>query len=311
MAALATYLFAFAFLVAVLYCLATALLTARALRVERENAEAASQMLAADRAQGRERRQAERKAKRRATSSQAKLDRAGLDMGSGTWGALRFGGAALAGAFAQAALGNAVLSLAVGAVAFAAAGSWRARKGDARQEEMSAQLAAALPQVAANIRCGMTAERALRAAAEVAAEPMHSAFERMNAQMAYGVSLADGLADMAARTGNDDVRLVSVAVAMQQEAGGELSDVLDRIAGKVQSRMSLRRQVATGTASVRTSRNMLAAMPWLIAALLAAITPETMAFWRGDAGALCAAAVLGVEIVAVLLMGKIMKVDLG
>ena len=54
MAALATYLFAFAFLVAVLYCLVTALLTARTLRVERENAEAASRMLAANRAQGRE-----------------------------------------------------------------------------------------------------------------------------------------------------------------------------------------------------------------------------------------------------------------
>ena len=300
-----------AFLVAVVFSLAMAGVCARRYRVAVADAQAASAMLTAVEAQsGRKAAKNTAKKAKRMSRSQAKLEAAGMEMGSAVWGALRFGGAGAAAAAAHSVFLNPVVTAAAACVTLYSFGAYRKKRSLQRQETLSMQLAGALPQVAANLKCGMTPERALRITTEVAEEPMRSQFDRLNAQMAYGVRLDEGLADMADRTGNSDIRLVSIAIGMQQEAGGELSDVLERIAGKIQARMSLRRHVMSSTASVRSSRNILIAMPWLVSLITGFAMAGGMEFWQSLAGTVLAALIVVTEAQAVLIMNKIINVKI-
>ena len=292
----------FAAAAAALFCLAA--VTARRHTVATADAAAAASMIASrDEPEGPRGRDGARARSR----SQEKLDQAGMPISSGAWAALRLMAAAAGACAAWVAFANPLLAAAAAGLAFCATGSYRTRKVAARQDQLSLQLAGALPQVAANIRCGMTAERALKITTDVAEEPMRSQFERLNAQMAYGVRLDEALADMAARNGNADIGLVAIAVGMQQDAGGDLADVLERIAGKIQSRMSLRRHVLSATASVRSSRKMLLLMPWFIALVVGWSVAGGMSFWSGAVGTALAAAILALEAVGWVVMGKIIN----
>lgn len=296
------------FAAATVFLFGLAAVTARRFNVATADAAAAASMIAArskqDDGEGKE------KQARAKSRSQEKLDQAGMSISSPAWGLMR-AMAALAGAcIAWSVFMNPLLAAAAAVMAFCALGSYRKRKVAARQDELSLQLAGALPQVAANIRCGMTAERALKITTDVAEEPMRSQFERLNAQLAYGVRLDEGLADMAERNGNADIKLVSIAVGMQQDAGGNLADVLERIAGKIQARMSLRRHVRSATASVRSSRNILLLMPWFIALVVGYSMAGGMSFWNGAVGIVLAAAILALETAGWVVMGKIINIKI-
>lgn len=184
-------------------------------------------------------------------------------------------------------------------------------KASKSQDLFSEQLAAALPQVASNMRSGMTVERAIRAVGDHMDKPLKGELMRATTRLAYGTRLDTALADAAAHTGSSDLALVATAVSMQQDSGGNLAEVLERIAEKVRSKLSLRRHVRSVTASARASRTILALIPWVAMLLTTLSTDSGWEFWRSFAGTCVIAVVVILEIAGTLFMNKIidMKVD--
>ncbi len=73
-----------------------------------------------------------------------------------------------------------------------------------------------------------------------------------------------------------DVRFFSTAVLIQRETGGNLSEILDNLAGVVRERFKIRRQVRVHTAHGRFTGYVLMALPAFLALALSFINPEHM-----------------------------------
>ena len=76
---------------------------------------------------------------------------------------------------------------------------------------------------------------------------------------------------LARRTGLLEIKIFVLAMLIQQQAGGNLSEMLERLAGLVRDRLRLRRQVRTLTAEGRLQGLTLLVLPVLVFAALLVI----------------------------------------
>lgn len=285
----------------------------RAQRVAEVNQAFADQALSADGAARppAESRAAERREARDKSRLGQRLAAADLDIGAGQWLA---GSAALAlacGLAAGAGFSNYFIGLAA-ALAALMAPSMLLRALAARvTERFSEEFAASLPQIAANMRSGLTPERAMSAVARHASEPLRGELSRVVRELSFGSSLDRSLYAMAARTESKDVKLIATAVELQRETGGNLADVFETVADKIQSRLKLRRHIKSITSPARMSRWILAALPWVVMFTTLFSAEGAAEFWRSAAGIVVICITIVLEIVGVWLMSRIcdMKLD--
>ena len=88
-----------------------------------------------------------------------------------------------------------------------------------------------------------------------------------------GRNLADSLAVMAQRMQSDDFEWVAQAIAINQETGGNLAEVLDQVGKTIRERNEIRRQVKALSAEGRLSAIVLVALPIVIFLVLLIVQP--------------------------------------
>ncbi len=245
------------------------------------------------------------------SARQVELTQAGINMPLGAWFALKAAAVAFAVLCIHVIFQSAVVDAIAGVVTFSLFGMYKKRRAEASMTFFGEQLAAALPQVASNMRAGMTVDRAMKAVGEHMDEPLRSELARANARLSYGDRLDAALQDCAVRTGSPDLRIVATAVAMQQDSGGDLAEVLDRIAAKIRTKLSLRRHIKSVTSSARASRAILIAMPWIAMLITTFSAENAVEFWRSTAGTVVICIVVVLEVIGAKVMSKVMelKVD--
>lgn len=86
-------------------------------------------------------------------------------------------------------------------------------------------------------------------------------------ESAYGRDMSDSLKAMAERLDLQDLRFLAVAVTIQQQAGGNLAEILDGLSKVVRARFRLFRRVKAITAEAKWSGMFLSGFP--LAALAA------------------------------------------
>ncbi len=276
-------------------------------KAESRDAEAIAAMVAAEK---RREGKGKQKPKKEPSQRQVELTQAGIDIPLSAWYLLKAAGAGLAILVTYTLFCSPLVSAVAGVLAFAAFGMFKKRRAQAATVFFGEQLAAALPQVASNMRAGMTVDRALKAVGDHMDEPLKSELARANARLSYGDRLDQALYDSAVRTGSPDLKIVATAVAMQQDSGGDLAEVLDRIADKIRSKLSLRRHVKSVTSSARASRVILAAMPWVAMAITTLSAENAVEFWRSTAGTIIICCVIAWELLGAKLMSKVMELKI-
>jgi tight adherence protein B len=95
-------------------------------------------------------------------------------------------------------------------------------------------------------------------------------FEQQN----YGLPMPDALKAFAQRVPIIDARFFVTAVLTQREAGGNLAEVLDNLAGVIRDRFKIKRQLRVLSAHGRLTGLVLAAMPPVIFLYLLIRMPE-------------------------------------
>ena len=66
----------------------------------------------------------------------------------------------------------------------------------------------------------------------------------------------------------------STAIIIQRKVGGNLADVLEKISETIQSRITLRKEIKTRTASGRMSGYIVGALPFLLLGAMSILNPE-------------------------------------
>jgi tight adherence protein B len=156
---------------------------------------------------------------------------------------------------------------ATAAVPFLVLGSRR----KARQEKLLGQLPGAFELMARVLRAGQPVLQAFQAAAEAAEEPLAGEFAQCTHRQNLGLRPEVVFQEMASRSGILELRIFVMALGIQRQTGGNLSEVLERLARLIRARLGLRQEVRSLTAEGRLQGWTLAVLPVVLFAAMFAL----------------------------------------
>jgi tight adherence protein B len=172
------------------------------------------------------------------------------------------------------AFGTAVISLLVlvfGPLLLVSLVRRRLRK---QRTQFAEQLPSHLQEIASTMRAGHSLVAGIGSMAESATEPSHSEWARVIADEQLGMPLDEAMRPLAKRMDSEDVEQVALVAALHTRTGGNMAEVLERVADSVRERAELRRELQALTAQARLSRYIVTSLPVVVAGAIALINPH-------------------------------------
>ncbi|PJF09080.1 type II secretion system F family protein [Pseudorhodobacter sp. MZDSW-24AT] len=150
---------------------------------------------------------------------------------------------------------------------------WVNKKAKTRISLMEDQLAEAVELMVRSLRVGHPFASAIGIVAKEVPDPLGTEFGMIADEAAYGRNIADSLKSFAERMDNQDLRFLAVAVAIQQQSGGNLAEILEGLGKVVRARYKLFRRVKAITAEAKWSGMFLSAFPIVALIVINLIDP--------------------------------------
>jgi tight adherence protein B len=145
-----------------------------------------------------------------------------------------------------------------------------------RLTKIEAMLPDALDMMSRAMRAGHAFPTALKMVGDELPDPLGGEFRGVFDEVNFGVSMPDALMNLATRVPSTDLRYFVIAVLIQRETGGNLTDLLTSISAIIRDRLKLLGQVRVMSAEGRMSAWVLGSLPFLVAGALAIFTPEAL-----------------------------------
>ncbi len=175
---------------------------------------------------------------------------------------LRMGGAGLLSGLGAGLLRRDLLiGILLGLVATALPLVYVVYKRRTRLEKLLTQLPEAMDLMARVIRAGQSMMQALQVVGDEFERPIAVEFSYAYEQMNLGLPYEIALRDLADRTGVLEVKILVVALLVQQQTGGNLTNLLESLAGVIRERLRMRGKVQALTAEGRMQAGVLLALP--------------------------------------------------
>lgn len=143
-----------------------------------------------------------------------------------------------------------------------------------RLAKFTLQLPDTLDYIARSLRAGNPFSASLKGVANEMPDPIGTEFGITFDEMNYGLELEDALHHLGKRSGSEEMNMFITAVLIQRTTGGNLADVLNRIAAVMRSRSTVMRDVAILSAEMRVSAYILIALPIFVAAVISILNPD-------------------------------------
>lgn len=183
------------------------------------------------------------------------------------------------------------------------------RARDKRLERFERQLPEALDMMSRAMRAGHAFPTALKLVGDEVAAPLGEEFKAAFDEVNFGVAMGDALNALAQRVPSMDLQYFVVAVLIQRESGGNLTELLGSISSIIRDRHKLAGQVRVLSAEGRISAWVLCLLPFGAGALMYAANPATMGVLVTDpAGRKMLGAALGMMLFGVLAIRKIVRI---
>jgi tight adherence protein B len=201
------------------------------------------------------------------------LDRAGLELRPGEF-IIVHATAVVVGVTTGLVLGGTIGAVIVGAIGVVAPRMVLNTLIVRRREAFAEQLEGTLQIIAGSLRAGYGLAQAVSTVAAESPSPTSDEFGRVVVENRLGRSVEEATRAMAERLENEDLEWVVEAIEIQHEVGGNLAEVLDTVTGTIRDRNNIRRQVKALSAEGRISAIILLALPFVVSALIALVTPD-------------------------------------
>jgi tight adherence protein B len=137
-------------------------------------------------------------------------------------------------------------------------------KRNMRQEAIRRQLSDAFDLMARILRAGQSMAQAMQAVASEFPSPIAEEFAYCSEQQNLGLPIEVSMRDLAKRTGLVEMNIFVVAVLVQRQVGGNLSEILEKLSLVVRERYKTRGMIRTLTAEGRMQAAVLMTLPPLL-----------------------------------------------
>jgi tight adherence protein B len=131
----------------------------------------------------------------------------------------------------------------------------------ARLEKLLSQLPDAFDLMGRVIRAGQSMGQGMLAVANEFPQPIRGEFSLCYEQQNLGISAEDALRDLSRRTGLLEIKIFVLAVLVQQQTGGNLAELLDKLAAMIRDRYRIRGMIKALTAEGRLQALILLGLP--------------------------------------------------
>jgi tight adherence protein B len=142
-----------------------------------------------------------------------------------------------------------------------------------RQKKLLSQLPDAYEMLSRILRSGQTVSQAMRAIADEFSSPLSEEFAYCWEQQNLGLTPEASLKELARRTGVLEVKIFVVALTINSSAGGNLSQLLNKLSQVIRDREKMREKVVALTAEGRLQAYMMIALPIGLAGVMSLISP--------------------------------------
>lgn len=167
-------------------------------------------------------------------------------------------------------LGGLIIGLVAAAVPIAVVNFLAGR----RKKQFQSQLPDTLQLLSGTLRAGYSLMQGVEAVSQEVAEPMGQELRRVVTESRLGRPLEEALQGTADRMDSPDFAWAVMAIRIQREVGGNLSELLLTVAETMTARERLRRDVAALTAEGRVSAIVLGILPVALGGIMFVLNPD-------------------------------------
>lgn len=137
-----------------------------------------------------------------------------------------------------------------------------------RQKKFLNDLANAIDVIVRGVKSGLPLNECLGIIARESPEPLRSEFREVVEEQRVGVPLGECFERMMTRMPLPEVRFFAIVIAIQQSAGGNLSEALGNLSGVLRARKQLAAKVSALSAEAKASAIVLGCLPLVVAGLV-------------------------------------------
>jgi len=183
------------------------------------------------------------------------------------------------------------------------------RKLHKQRDLFASQLPNHIQELASTMRAGHSLVSGIDTLADSAVEPSRSEWKRVVADEQLGVPLEAAIRPLAKRMDCADIEQIALVATLQARSGGNMADVLERVADGVRERGDLRRELVSLTAQARLSRWVITGLPPGMVVILAIVHPNYLnPLFQTTTGQILLAFATGMVVLGSLIMRAITNV---
>jgi tight adherence protein B len=202
------------------------------------------------------------------------------------------------------------LSWAAAVVGFFLPFGYVVRQGQARMKKFEEQFPDSLEFVSRSMRAGHAFSVSLEMIHREFSEPLSGEFRRTFDEQNLGLPLEIALQNLAKRVPLLEVHFFVSAVLMQKRTGGNLAELLDRLAFIIRERFKLRGRIKAISAHGRITAATLSTIPFIVAFLMFYTNRDYVEFFvKDETGNMMAGVALFFQLVGYLVMKKIVSIE--
>ncbi|MEP4029783.1 type II secretion system F family protein [Roseibium polysiphoniae] len=160
------------------------------------------------------------------------------------------------------------------------------------------------------VKAGLPLGDCIRIVANEAAEPVASEFQKIVETQVMGISLTDSVARLPERVPVAEANFFAIVVAIQQRAGGGLSEALGNLSKVLRGRKTMKRKIQALSSEAKSSAGIIGALPFLVTGAMYMIAPDyIMLLFTRTAGHIIIACGLFWMFCGIMVMRKMINFD--
>ena len=189
---------------------------------------------------------------------------------------------------------------------------WHCRKVLLRRNrKFIDQFPDALDTIVRSVRSGFPLSTALKMLADVSDSPVKEEFRQVVDELSMGRALNQALSRLAVRINEPDIRFFVVVLAVQQETGGNLAEIIGNLSSVIRKRRQLRHKIRAMTSEGRATAWILGLLPVFVFGLLYIVQPSyLMPFFTNPMGNVMLVVVIALIGICTFVIKQMVNVDI-
>jgi len=169
----------------------------------------------------------------------------------------------------------------------------------------------ALDLVSRALSAGHAFSEALHMVATEMPDPISAEFQKTYEEQNLGLSLKLALENLTQRIPLLDLKMCVTAIMIQRETGGNLAEILEKVAYTIRERFRIMGDLKTLTTSSRMSAWLLCGLPIAVSLVITIMNPDYMSvLWRDPRGHVLIAIALFMQLTGMLIVRKILNIKI-